>query len=127
MEDALAALVLALQLLPPLADARGRARLGVSEHVRVARDELRLDGARGLLEAPGIALLEQEGEEVRLEEQVADLVEQLRVVAGERRVGDLVRLLDRVRDDRAGRLLAIPRALAAQALGQRLQLDERGG
>ena len=34
---------------------------------------------------------------------------------GERGVGDLVGLLDRVRDDRASRLLAIPGALAPQA------------
>jgi hypothetical protein len=54
-------------------------------------------------------------------------VEQLRVVAGERRVGDLVRLLDRVRHDRARRLLAIPRAVAPEPLGQLLQRDESLG
>ena len=93
--------------------------------MRVARDQLRVDAARGLLEVARAALREQQREEVRLEEQVADLVEQLRVVAGERRVGDLVRLLDGVRHDRARRLLAVPRALAAQPLGQLLELDER--
>ena len=70
------------------------------------------------------ALLEQEREEVHLEEQVAELVEQLLVVAGERRVRDLVRLLDRVRHDRARGLLAVPRALATQPLRQALELEQ---
>ena len=125
VEDSLAALVLALDLLPPLAHTACRPRLGVAEDVRVARDELRVDAARRRLEIARTALLEQQREEVRLEEQVADLVEQLRVVAGKRGVRDLVGLFDGVRDDRAGRLLAVPRALAAQPLGQLLELDER--
>jgi hypothetical protein len=92
--------------------------------VRVSPDELRVDRARDSFEVPRALLLKGEREEVDLEEEVAELVEQLLVVAGERGVGDLVRLLDRVRDDRALGLFAIPRALAPQALGQRLQLDE---
>jgi hypothetical protein len=92
--------------------------------VRVAADELLVDQPRRLLEVALAALLQEQREEVDLEEQVAELVEQLLVVAGERGVGDLVRLLDRVRDDRALGLLAVPRAVAPQALGQRLQLDE---
>ena len=63
------------------------------------------------------ALLEQQGEEDGLEEQVAELVEELRVVAGQRGVGDLVGLLDRVRDDRGLGLLTIPGAVAAEPLG----------
>jgi hypothetical protein len=86
--------------------------------------ELLVDQPRGLLEIPATALLKQQSEEVDLEEQVAELVEQLLVVAGERGVGDLVRLLDGVRDDRALVLLAIPRALSPQALGERLQLEQ---
>ena len=46
---------------------------------------------------------------------------------GNRGVGDFVRLLDRVRHDRALGLLAIPRTVAPQALCQRLQVDERLG
>jgi len=49
---------------------------------------------------------------VHLEEHVAELVQQLGVVAGVGRVGELVGLLDRVRDDRAGILRAVPRAVA---------------
>ena len=104
--------------------ALGRLRLDVAEDVRMPAHELLVHAARDLREVAGAALLEQEREEVDLEEQVAELVEQLLVVAGERRVGDLVRLLDGVRDDRARGLLAIPRALAAQPLRQRLQLEE---
>jgi hypothetical protein len=62
-----------------------------------------------------------------LEQQVAELVQELLVVARQRSVRNLVRLLDRVRDDRLRRLLAVPRAVAAQALGQRLKLDESFG
>ena len=40
-------------------------------------------------------------------------------------VRDLVRLLDRVRDDRPRGLLAVPGAVAAQAPRQLLQLFER--
>ena len=64
------------------------------------------------------ALLHQQGEEVHLEEHVAQLVEQLGVVAALRRVCQLVGLLDGVRDDRALVLLAIPRTLAAQPPGE---------
>ena len=49
VEDPLAALVLALDLLPALAHARRRARLGIAEDVRVASDELGVDPARRCL------------------------------------------------------------------------------
>ena len=99
-------------------------RLDVAEDVRMPADELLVDAARDRREIAVVPLLEQKREEVDLEEQVAELVEQLRVVARERGVGDLVRLLDRVRDDRARGLLAVPRALAAQPLRQPLQVEE---
>ena len=60
------------------------------------------------------ALLEQQREEDDLEQDVAELVEDPRVVAARRRVGELIGLLDGVRDDRALVLLAIPRALDPQ-------------
>jgi hypothetical protein len=69
--------------------------------------------------------LQQQGEEVDLEQEIPDLVEQLRVVTRLRRVGDLIRLLNGVWDDRARRLLAVPGALAPQPFGQLLQLSER--
>jgi hypothetical protein len=88
-------------------------------------DELRVHRPRDRLEVALALLLEQEREEVDLEEQVAELVQQLRRRACDGRVGDLVRLLDRVRDDRPRRLLAVPRALAAKPPRQLLQLEER--
>ena len=102
-------------------------RLDVAEDVRVAADELlaAVLGDRG--EIAGAALLEQQREEVDLEEDVAELVEQLGVVAGVRRVGELVGLLDGVRDDRALVLLAVPRALGAQAARERVEAAERVG
>ena len=68
-------------------------------------------------EVAGAALLEQQRQEVDLEEDVAELVEQLGVIAALRRIGELVGLLDRVRDDRSLVLLAVPRALAPEAVG----------
>ena len=77
--------------------------------------------------APTPGLLAEQRQERRLEEQVAELVEQLRREAGlAHGVGDLVRLLDGVRDDRGRRLRAIPRALAAQQRGQLEQRARRG-
>ena len=90
----------------------------------MAADELRVHPARDRLEIAGTALLEQEREEVDLEEEVAELALELRVVTCDRRVGDLVRLLDGVRDDRERRLLAIPRALAAKAPRQLLEVEQ---
>ena len=124
VEDALAPLLLDLDPLPVRAHAVGGPGLDVAEDVRVPAHELRVHAAGHLREVAGATLLEQQREEVDLEEQVAELVEQLLVVAGERRVRDLVGLLDGVRDDRLRRLLAIPGALAAQPLRQRLQLKE---
>ena len=106
---------------------RTRSAVGAStsaEDVRVPAHELRVDAAGHLRQVARASLLEQEREEVDLEEEVAELVEQLLVVAGERRVRDLVGLLDRVRDDRRRGLLAVPGAVAAQALRQALQLEK---
>ena len=76
---------------------------------------------------PAAALLEQQREEVDLEEDVAELVEELGVVAGVRRGGELVGLLDGVRDDRALVLLAVPRALAPQPAGELVEGRDRRG
>ena len=73
----------------------------------------------------GPALLEQQREEVDLEEDVAELVEELAVVAALGGVGELVGLLDRVGDDRALVLLAVPGALAPQPAGDRVEAARR--
>ena len=127
VEDAGAPLLLGLDRLPALPHAARRVGVRVTEHVRVAADELGVDAARHRLEVADTLLLEQEGEEVGLEQEVAELVEQLGGVTGVGGVGDLVGLLDRVRDDRPRRLLPIPGAVAAEAPRQLLQLDERLG
>ena len=76
---------------------------------------------------PCAALLEQQRQEVDLEQHVAELVEQLRVVARVGGVGELVGLLDRVRHDRALVLLAVPGALAPQPAGDLVEAaSERG-
>ena len=48
-------------------------------------------------------------------------------VARDRRVRDLVGLLHGVRHDRPHRLLAVPRAVAPEPLGQFLELEEGVG
>ena len=93
--------------------------------MRVAADELLAAVLGDRAEIARAALLEQQRQEVDLKEDVAELVEQLRVVAGVRRVGELVGLLDGVRDDRALVLLAVPRALAAQAARERVEARDR--
>ena len=113
----LAALLALLDLVPVAEHLLRGARLHLAEHVRVSADQLLGAVLRDLSEVAGAALLEQQREEVDLEEDVTELVEQLGVVTAKRRVGELVGLLDGVRDDRALVLLAIPRALACAAAG----------
>jgi hypothetical protein len=93
--------------------------------VRVAADQLRGQLLGDLRERAGVPLLEQQREEDDLEEHVAELVTQLLVVAALGGVGELVGLLDRVRDDRALVLLAIPGALPPQPAGDLVELVER--
>ena len=125
MEDPFASLLLGLDLLPPLAHALGGTRVGVTEDVRVPADELCVHHTGDGLQVALVFFLEQKREEENLEQQVAQLVDQLLGCLGERGVGDLVGLLDRVRDERANSLLAIPGALAPQALGQLSQVEQR--
>ena len=95
--------------------------LDVAEDVRVAPDQLLAHVLGDVRQRPRAALLEQQRQEVDLEEHVAELVAQLGVVVGVGRRGQLVGLLDRVRHDRALVLLAVPRALAAQAARERVE------
>ena len=90
-------------------------------------DELFVDRPGDRLEIAVALLLQEQREEVDLVEQVAELVEQLRVVLGQRRVGDLVGLLDGVRDDRLRRLLAVPGTVATEAASERIQPGQRLG
>jgi hypothetical protein len=76
-------------------------------------------------EVAGAALLEEQGKEVRLVQQVSELVDQSGVVAGLGCVGHLVGLLDRVRHDRSLVLLAVPRALAPQVARDLVQPEQR--
>jgi len=86
---------------------------------------LRVDAARNVLQVAFAPLGQEQREEVDLEEEVAQLVAQLLVVAALGGVRDLVGLLDRVWDDRPRSLLAVPRTVAPQPLGQLLELEQR--
>src|SRR4051812_33709377 len=125
-EDAgLAALLALLDLVPVLQDLAGGLSGDVAEDMRVAADQLlaAVLGHRG--EVTLAALLEQDGEEDDLEQHVAELVEQLAVIAAVGGVGQLVGLLDRVRHDRALVLLAVPRALDTEAPADLVEERER--
>ena len=94
----------------------------------VAADQLGAAVLSDRGEIPGPALLEQQREEVHLEEDVPELVEQLGVVSVLGRIGELVGLLNGVQDDRALVLLAVPRALGAEAARDLVEsLERRGG
>jgi hypothetical protein len=90
-------------------------------------DQLSANVLGDLRKRAGTALLEQQREEVDLEEDVTELVQQLRIIAAMGGVGELVRLFDGVRDYRALVLLAIPRALAPQAPRQLVEPCDRLG
>ena len=127
-EDAgLAARLAGLDRVPVAQHLAAPSGLDLAEDVRVAADELLAAVLGDRREIAGAALLEQQREEVDLEEHVAELVEELRVVAGVGGVGELVGLLDGVRDDRALVLLAVPRTLHAQAARERVEAAERLG
>src|SRR5580693_8262401 len=80
--------------------------LDLPEHVRVATDQLLAAVLGHLGEIAGAALLEEQRQENHLEEHVAKLVG----------------LLERMRHDRALILLAIPRTLATQTTGERVEV-----
>ena len=83
-----------------------------------------MDVPRDLREIPWALLLTEHGQHVDLEEEIAELVEELGRVAGEGGVGHLVGLFDRVRHDRPRGLLPVPRTVAPEPLGQLLEIEE---
>src|SRR4051794_12384945 len=90
-----------LDRVPVAQDLAGVGDLGLPEDVRVAADELLADVLGDVGQRAGAALLEQQRQEVNLEQDVAELVQELGVVAPVRCVGQLVGLFEGVRDDRA--------------------------
>ena len=130
-----AALLALLDRLPIRDDLLGRVRVDVAEHVRVAVHELVVHAARhvGQVELP--LLVGQAGVEDDLEEQIAQLLLQMRVGVGVgaasasarssagQRVQDLVALLDQMGHERGVGLDRIPRAALAQ---RRHEIDQPG-
>src|SRR5439155_10044117 len=125
VENTLTSLLLGLDRLPAQAHGTGAICFRPAEDMRVTANELLVRVSGDGFEISLALLLQEQGQEVDLEEQVAQLVEELPARPGPGCVRDLVRLFDGVRDDGAGRLLAVPRALEAQAPRQLLQIDER--
>ncbi len=122
VEDPLAGALLALAPLPDVHDARGRLGRDVAVDVGVAADELAGLAAGDGRQVGAVLLLEELGEEDRLEQEVAELVREPRPAGGDR-VGHLEGLLDGVGHDRLGGLDPVPRALAPQP---QTHLGERG-
>ena len=84
------------------------------EDVRVARDQLVADAARHVLDIErriGVVLGDP-GVEHHLQQDVAELLPQVRPIAGLDRLDQLVRLLDRVRGQGGMGLFGVPRASA---------------
>ena len=65
------------------------------------------------------ALLGDHGVEEHLQQQIAELLAQLRVVAGANGVVDLVRFFDEIRPQRLVRLRGVPLAASAEIAHQR--------
>ena len=80
VEDALALILGALDLLPALADAARGARFRIAEHVRMPAHELLVHEPGDRLQIGAAALLQEQREEVDLEQEVAELVGELGVV-----------------------------------------------
>ena len=95
--------------------------------MRMTRDELVVDAPGHVGQREPALLRRQRGVEVDLEQDVAQLVEHLGVVARMRGVGQLIRLLDRVRNDRALVLLAVPGAVAPQPARYLVERDKGAG
>ena len=91
----------------------------------MAADQLLGHVARDRAEVTLAALLEQQREEVDLEQHVAELVEQLVVLAQMRSLGELVGLLDGVGDDAALVLRRVPGTVTPQPAGDLLQRHQR--
>ena len=93
--------------------------------MRVAPDQLFAAVIGYLAEVAYAALFEQQGKEVDLEQNIAELIDERCVIARVGRVGQLVGLLDGVRDDCSCGLLTIPRTLKPQLAGQLIETAER--
>ena len=95
--------------------------------MRVSANELLVQAKGDLRQTSVASLLEQQREEKGLKQEIAELVEELLVLTGDRGVGNLVGLLDRVRDDRSSRLSTVPRALLTKPHREVLKVEERAG
>ncbi len=130
-----AALLGLLDLLPVArAPASALVDLDVAEHVRMAVHELVVDDAGDVGQREPALLGGEGGVEEHLEEQVAELLLEVRVPGRRRRASsasiassDLVGLLEQVAGERAMGLLPIPRALAAQGAHELGEAHELGG
>ena len=95
-----------------------------AEHMRMPADELSRDGLDHVAEREGALLLGHAGMEDDLEQQVAELVPQIREIAALDGVGDLVGFLDGVGRDRREILLQIPGAAGPGRAQGRHDLEE---
>ena len=124
VEDSRSPFVSRLDRLPPFANLVGRLESRIAEDVRMAANKLAVDVLSDIGKVSGPTLIEEQCQEEALKQEVAQLVSQLDIVLVHRCVRHFVCLFDRVRHDGLNRLLAIPRTVGAEPLGERLQLED---
>ena len=126
MEDALTTLLLSLDALPALEHVGAGLDRCLAEHMWVTTDEFVGDALGDVGEVAGANLARHQRENEGLKQQVAELVDQFWPRwTSKCHIGQLVGLLNRVLHDRRGRLLSIPRALAAKPYGDLPQAAKR--
>ena len=86
--------------------------------MRVAADQFLAAVIGDLAKIADAALLKQQREKIDLEEHVAELIDERRVIARVGGVGQLVGLLDGMRNDCSRGLFAVPGAFDPQLAGQ---------
>ncbi len=94
--------------------------------MRVTPDHLRRDRLDHVAEGERVGLLAHARVIDDLQQEVAELVLELREIAALDRIRDLVGLLDRVGRDRREILLEIPRAAGARRAQRGHDLDQAG-
>ena len=123
--DALATLLVALQHLPARGDLVGAAHLHVAEDVRVSSGQLVAHAVGDGGQVEQLLLVTEFGVKDDLEQQVAELLFDVRRLVGSigvvdaheglQRVERLVRLFEQMARQRGVRLFLVPRTLRAQS------------
>lgn len=122
----LLSLFLCLDAVPERLDFGGREIARIAEDMRVAADHLGGDGLDHVGKGESAFLLRHLRVVDHLQQQIAELVLEVELVAACDRVGNLIGLLDRIGRDRGEVLLQIPGAARTGRAERRHDLDQAG-